>query len=218
MARIARVVVPGIAHHVVQRGVRRMDVFFSAEDREEYIHQLHEQGERFGVRYLAWCLMTNHVHLIAIPESQSGLAQGIGEAHRRYTRYINFREGWRGYLFQGRFHSCPLDGSYLLAAIRYVLRNPVRAGIVIQPWDYEWSSARWLIGMSNSDPLAAASPALDDTTDWRAFLSMSEIEGDEIRKRTRTGRPLGSDRFLERLELLTGRLLRPMKPGPKTGS
>jgi putative transposase len=70
-----------------------MDVFFSREDREKYLNQIREQGERFGVRYIAWCLMTNHVHLIAVPESESSLAQGIGEAHRRYTRYINFREG-----------------------------------------------------------------------------------------------------------------------------
>jgi len=218
MARISRVVVPEIPHHIVQRGVRRMDVFFSNEDREEYLSQLREQGERFGVRYLAWCLMTNHVHLIAIPESESSLARGIGEAHRRYTRYINFREGWRGYLFQGRFHSCPLDGNYLLAATRYVLRNPVRAGIVKHPWDYEWSSTRWLVGLADTDPLAEESPMLDDVTDWKAFLSMDEKAGAEVRKSTRTGRPLGSERFIDQLESLTGRSLRPKKRGPKRES
>jgi len=218
MARIARVVIPGIAHHVVQRGVRRMDVFFSTEDREEYLNHLREQGERFGVRYLSWCLMTNHVHLIAVPESESSLAQGIGEAHRRYTRYINFREGWRGYLFQGRFHSCPLDGSYLLAATRYVLRNPVRAGIVTQPWDYEWSSARWLVGLADCDPLAEGSQMLDDITDWESFLSASEVAGREIRKAVRTGRPLGSERFIDQLESLSGRSLRPKKRGPRPRS
>ena len=218
MARIARVVIPGIAHHVVQHGVRRMDVFFSTEDREEYLNHLREQGERFGVRYLSWCLMTNHVHIIAVPESESSLAQGIGEAHRRYTRYINFREGWRGYLFQGRFHSCPLDGSYLLAATRYVLRNPVRAGIVTQPWDYEWSSARWLVGLADCDPLAEGSQMLDDITDWESFLSASEVAGREIRKAVRTGRPLGSERFIDQLESLSGRSLRPKKRGPRPRS
>jgi len=195
-----------------------MDVFFSTEDREEYLCHLREQGERFGVRYLAWCLMTNHIHLIAVPESESSLAQGIGEAHRRYTRYINFREGWRGYLFQGRFHSCPLDGNYLLAATRYVLRNPVRAGIVTQPWDYEWSSARWLVGIVDRDSVAEGSQMLDDVTDWRAFLSMDEKARAEVRKSTRTGRPLGSERFMDQLEALTGRSLRPRKRGPKRGS
>jgi putative transposase len=195
-----------------------MDVFFSTEDREEYLCQLREQGERFGVRYLAWCLMTNHIHLIAVPESESSLAQGIGEAHRRYTRYINFREGWRGYLFQGRFHSCPLDGKYLLAATRYVLRNPVRAELVEHPWDYEWSSARWLLGLADTDPLAEQSPMLDDVTDWRAFLSTDEKANAELRKSTRTGRPLGSDTFLGHLESLTGRSLRPQKRGPRPRS
>lgn len=206
---------PEIPHHVVQRGVRRMDVFFSREDREEYLSQLREQGERFGVRYLAWCLMTNHVHLIAVPKTESSLAQGIGEAHRRYTRYINFREGWRGYLFQGRFHSCPLHGNYLLAATRYALRNPVRARIVTQPWDYEWSSARWLVGLADDDLLAKRSPILDDITDWRAFLNTDEPAGSDIRRSTRTGRPLGNDRFLDHLEEHTGRCLRPKKRGPK---
>lgn len=144
---MARVVIPGLPHHITQRGVRRMNVFFSDEDRTEYLKHLAEQGERFGVTYLAWCLMTNHAHLIAIPEEEQSLARGIGEAHRKYTRYVNFREGWRGYLFQGRFHSFPLEAAYLLAALRYVLRNPVRAGIARRPWDYPWSSAKWFVGV-----------------------------------------------------------------------
>jgi putative transposase len=152
MARIARVVVPGVPHHIVQRGVRKMDVFFCDADRAEYLKQLSEQGQRFGVQYIAWCLMANHVHLVAVPEEEKSLALGVGEAHRRYTRYVNFREGWRGYLFQGRFHSFPLGGSYLLAAVRYVLRSPVRAGLVERPWDYRWSSARWFVGERRDDP------------------------------------------------------------------
>ena len=123
-----------------------MNVFFSDEDRMEYLKHVSEQGNQFGVSYVAWCLMSNHVHLIGIPKEERSLALGIGEAHRLYTRYINFREGWRGYLFQGRFHSFPLEGDYLLAAVRYVLRNPVRAEIVSNPWDYEWSSAAWFVG------------------------------------------------------------------------
>lgn len=218
MARIARVVAPGLPHHVVQRGVRRMDIFFSDDDRLAYLKLLAEQGERFGVHYLAWCLMGNHAHLIAIPEQESSLARGIGEAHRRYTRHINFREGWRGYLFQGRFHSFPLDGDYLLAAVRYVLRNPVRAGLVDQPWDYFWSSARWHVELESEDPLAMPSEMLDDIEDWAEFLVGDENRLADIRKHTRTGRPLGSESFIEHLEVLTGRSLRPRKRGPKPGS
>jgi len=192
-----------------------MDVFFSDDDRHAYLDLLSEQGKRFGVHYLAWCLMTNHVHLIAIPEQESSLARGIGEAHRRYTRRINFRQGWRGYLFQGRFHSFPLDGNYLLAAVRYVLRNPVRAGRVDQPWDYPWSAARWLAGFVSEDPLVSPSEMLDDIVDWPTFLLEDAESLSEIRKHTRTGRPLGREGFIEQLEHLTGRSLRLMKPGPK---
>jgi len=192
-----------------------MDVFFSNDDRLEYLKHLAEQGQRFGVSYLAWCLMSNHVHLIAIPERENSLALGIGEAHRRYTRYINFREGWRGYLFQGRFHSFPLEGNYLLAAIRYVLRNPVRAGIVKRAWDYAWSSAAWFVGKRSDDPLAVSSDLLAGIGDPRSFLTQEEESASLLRKHARTGRPLGSDTFVSQLEELTGRILRPRKRGPK---
>ncbi len=100
MARIARVVVPEIPHHVTQRGVRRMDTFFKPEDYAEYLSLMRTWCLSSGVEIWAYCLMPNHVHLIAVPESSESLARGIGEAHRRYTRYINFRKGWKGYLWQ----------------------------------------------------------------------------------------------------------------------
>ena len=218
MARIARVVVPGMPHHIVQRGVRGMNVFFSDDDRYAYLDLLSEYGQRFGVSFLAWCLMTNHVHLIAIPEDESSLARGIGEAHRRYTRRVNLREGWRGYLFQGRFHSCLLDGQYLLAAVRYVLRNPVRAGITDKPWDYPWSSARWIVGDALEDALATPSERLADITDWRSFLMGNSCQLAELRQHTRTGRPLGSESFITQIESFIGRVVRPQKRGPKKGS
>ncbi len=218
MARIARVVVPGMPHHVVQRGVRGMDVFFSDADRCSYLGFLSEYGQRFGISFLAWCLMTNHVHLVAIPEDEWSLARGIGEAHRRYTRRINFCEGWSGYLFQGRFHSCPLDGQYLLAAVRYVLRNPVRAGLADKPWDYPWSSARWIVGDALEDPLAIPSETLADIIDWRSFLAGDTGQLAELRQHTRTGRPLGSEPFIDQIESLIGRVVRPQKRGPKRGN
>jgi putative transposase len=192
-----------------------MDVFFSDADRAEYLKELSEQGRRFGVEYIAWCLMTNHVHLVAVPEEEKSLSLGVGEAHRKYTRYVNFREGWRGYLFQGRFHSFPLEGSYLLAAVRYVLRNPVRAGLVRKPWDYRWSSAKWFVGERKGDPLAVPSHMLADIVDRRAFLLQEEDSLAEFRKHARTGRPLGSESFLTQLEQSTGRALRLKRPGPQ---
>jgi len=98
MARIARVVVPGIPHHVTQRGVRRMETFFDDEDYEVYLRLMHEWCEAAGIEVWAYCLMPNHVHLVAVPEREKSLARGIGEAHRRFTRHINFKKGWKGYL------------------------------------------------------------------------------------------------------------------------
>ncbi len=215
MPRIARVVVPDYPHHVTQRGVRRMDVFFSDEDRTTYLDLLAEQGGRYGIQFLAWCLMTNHVHLIVVPLHEHSLAKGIGEAHKRYTRSINFREGARGYLFQGRFFSCPLEVDYLLPAVRYVLRNPFRAGLVPQPWDYQWSSARWAMELVEKDPFVHSLGSLAEIDDWKAFLSSQPDGIEELRLHTRTGRPLGGESFVNLAEALTGRFLRKRKPGPK---
>jgi putative transposase len=195
-----------------------MDVFFSDEDRQKYLREMAEQGERFGIDFLAWCLMTNHIHLVAVPHNEESLAKAIGEAHKRYSRMINFREGWRGYLFQGRFFSCPMEPTSLLAVVRYVLRNPVRAGMVRDAWDHHWSSARWLVGDVPSDPLVKERGSLVEVDDWRLFLRSSAVEAEQIRQHTRTGRPMGGESFIKHLESLLDRRLRKRKPGPAPGS
>ena len=129
MARIARVVLPGVVHHITQRGVRSMDIFIHDKDRMEYLSLLSRQAERVGLQFVAYCLMSNHIHLLVIPSNENSLRLGIGEAHRLYTRYINFRDKTRGHLFQERFFSCPLDDNHFISAARYVERNPVRAKI-----------------------------------------------------------------------------------------
>ena len=141
MARLARVVAPGLPHHVTQRGNRRQQTFFCDEDYESYLQLMAQFCKAHQVEIWAYCLMPNHVHLIAVPQSADGLRRAIGEAHRRYTRMVNFREGWRGHLWQGRFASFVLDEPYLLTAARYVELNPVRAGLVNTPRQYRWSSA-----------------------------------------------------------------------------
>jgi putative transposase len=115
MARLARVVAAGVPHHVTQRGNRRQRVFFGDDDYEAYRTLLAEGCRAAGVALWAYCLMPNHVHLIPVPPDAGGLRAALGEAHRRYTRRVNFREGWRGYLWQGRFASFPMDEAYLLA-------------------------------------------------------------------------------------------------------
>jgi putative transposase len=135
--------------------------------------------------------MPNHVHVIAVPTSEDALRRAIGEAHRRYTRRVNFREGWRGHLWQGRFGSCPVDEPYLLAAARYIEQNPVRAGLAATPWDYPWSSAAAHVAGSN-DQLVSVAPLLALVGDWRGFLATgaTEDEVQELRRHERSGRPL----------------------------
>jgi putative transposase len=126
MARIARVIATGIPHHVTQRGNRRLTTFFRDEDSQAYIDLMAEWCNKCDVEIWAYCLMLNHVHLIAVPESEDGLRRGIGEAHRLYSRMINLCENWRGHLWQGRFSSFTMDETYLFAAVLYVEMNPVR--------------------------------------------------------------------------------------------
>jgi putative transposase len=216
MARIARVVIPDVPHHVVQRGNRSQKVFFSEQDKQAYLDILAEQSQEHNIRIVAYCLMDNHVHLVVIPRDENGLARGIGTTHKMYTRMVNFREGWRGYLWQGRFSSFPLNMNHLLAVIRYVERNPVRAGIVPQPCDYMWSSARYHVLGYPSNVLSAHDDIISPN-DLRSFLSTPELEEQDriFRKLSRTGRPLGDEHFVRQLEKLSGRLLRPQKAGRK---
>ena len=214
MPRVARLVVPGLPHHVTQRGNRRQQTFFCDEDYAAYVELMAEWCAERGVEIWAYCLMPNHIHLIAVPQSEDGLARAIGEAHRRYTRRINFREKWRGYLWQGRFASFVMDEPYLLAAARYVELNPVRAGLVSDAPDWRFSSARpHLVG--RDDPLVRVAPLLAMVADWRGFLdsAIPEKELCDLREHGRTGYPLGSPAFVERLEQTFGRNLRPGKPG-----
>ena len=216
MARIARVVAPGLPHHITQRGNRRQRTFFCNDDYAVYLDLMREWCAKCAVEIWGYCLMPNHVHLVAVPLEAAGLCRAIGEAHRRYTRYINFREGWRGYLWQGRFSSFVMDEPYLVAAARYVELNPVRAGLAGKAWDYPWSSAAaHLRGMD--DRLVKVEPLKGIIGDWKKYLEepLNEIEVEKFRKASSTGRPLGNDRFVTGLER---QLLRPLhmgKPGPK---
>jgi putative transposase len=142
MARIARVIAAKYPHHITQRGNRRQDTFFRADDYRYYIETMFEWCRTCDVEIWAYCLMPNHIHLIAVPSTEDGLRRAIGETHRRYTRQINFREKWKGHLWQGRFSSYVMDGQYLLAAARYIELNPVTARLVKRPEQYQWSSAR----------------------------------------------------------------------------
>ena len=129
MARNPRCVLPGIAFHVTQRGVNRGDVFFSQADRLTYLRLVSEQRQEAGVRVLAWCLMTNHVHFVVVPEREDSLAVMFRRVHGRYAQYLNARRGRTGHLWQNRFFGCPVAGARETSLLRYVEWNPVRAGI-----------------------------------------------------------------------------------------
>ena len=221
MARLARVVVPDVAHHVTQRGNRRQPVFFSDEDYVHYGDLVAAACRKHEVRCLAWCLMPNHVHLILVPGSPDGLRAALSEAHRRYSRRINFAKGWTGYLWQGRFSSYPMDDSHLLTAIRYVELNPVKAKLAARAEDWPWSSARAHIE-GKADGLTDLGALAGVHRNWRSMLRHGLEAGDltpeeeaAIESRQRTGRPWGSDAFVAGLEAATGRTLARQKPGPK---
>ncbi|MCX6568541.1 MAG: transposase [Candidatus Aminicenantes bacterium] len=216
MPRIARVVIPGCPHHLIQRGNRRLRVFFSDEDKAFYLTLLNRQIVKHGISIWAFCLMDNHVHIIAVPKAKDSFALGIGEAHRKYTSVINTRQDWKGYLWQGRFITYPLDDGHLFSAIRYVERNPVRVGVVCIAESYAWSSA-WAHVTKESHPLLSPFPLESGISDWSAYLKQKDSP-EEMKKfiaHEHTGRPLGSEDFIRRLEELTGRVLAPKKRGRK---
>ena len=222
MARLARIVVPDVAHHVTQRGNRRQEVFFCEEDYAAYRDLVAEACATSGVRCLAWCLMPNHVHLILVPAEPNALRAALADAHRRYSRRINFAKGWTGYLWQGRFASYPMDEAHLMAAIRYVELNPVKAGLVAEAEDWQWSSARAHVS-GRGDGFTDLSALAGHHDDWRAMLRHGveaadvavEEEASVIEAQMRTGRPLGDAAFVADLERATGRTLARGKPGPK---
>ncbi len=216
MARLARIVVPGLAHHVTQRGNRRSDVFLSEEDREHYLSLLNKYSGKHGLEILGYCLMTNHVHLVVVPQKEGSLARAIRDAHTVYALRFNKREELIGHLWQGRFYSCVLDEAHFWSALRYVETNPVRAGLVGRAEEYRWSSAAVHCGLRDDGILSSAAELRGEIGDWRSWLMQEDqVKIALIRKQTRTGRPCGSGGFIERLEALMKRALRPGKRGPK---
>ena len=216
MVRLARVVAPGLPHHVTQRGNRRQQTFFCDADYRNYLALMAEWCGRRGVEIWAYCLMPNHVHLIATPETADGLRRAIGEAHRRYSLRINRREGWAGHLWQGRFISFPMDEAYLLSAARYVELNPVRARLARRAQDYPWSSAAAHLA-GQDDRLVKTGPLLALVDDWAEFLDdgLDTSAAEALRRHERSGRPLGGESFLAALERRLGRTLAPQRRGPK---
>src|SRR5439155_21851386 len=185
MPRVARIVIPGLPHHVTQRGNNRQDVFFVDDDRVAYLKLLGQQCRKHGVSLLGYCLMNNHVHLIAVPATAAALARAIGRAHWLYTRYLNDMHGRSGHLWQNRFFSAALDDHHALLATRYVEWNPLRARICRKAQRYRWSSAAAHCGGADAAGIldAAAWRKMCRNIDWEAELSRppSRAEVERVR-------------------------------------
>jgi putative transposase len=206
MPRLARLVVPGYPHHITQRGSRRQQTFFDSADYRAYRDLMIRFKEEAGVEIWAYCLMPNHVHLVAVPQQAQSLARLLRIAHHRYARRVNAARGWSGHLWQERFHSFVMDEPHLLAAVRYVELNPVRAGLCAGPGDWPWSSAPARL-YGKPDRLLTPAPMRQRISDWNQYLAEATPEDmpRTITKNTRTGRPAGRPQFVEKLEQLTGR-------------
>jgi putative transposase len=213
MPRTARITAPGLVYHVTHRGNRRGDVFFDREDREIYLRWLAGAARRHGVEIWAYCLMTNHVHLLVKGLRHDSLGNTMRELQGRYARRINESRGWSGHLWANRFYSHPIDGDHLWAAARYIERNPVRAGMVALAEDYAWSSARAHCGLEGPGILSPHRPILGRVGNWKSWLEVGDDSTDvQLRNGCRTGRPAGGAKFIARLENELGR---PLLPGPR---
>ena len=216
MARIARIVVPGLPHHVTQRGNRRARVFDGDNFRQAYLGLVRQYAQRQGVRIWAYTLMDNHVHFVVVPQDEKSLARCFRGGHTRFALRVNTERRECGHLWQNRFYSTPLDAAHLWAAVRYVERNPVRAGLVERAEDYAWSSAAAHCGKRVDPLLSDDFPPPDVVADWAEWLRSEDGPAVEfIRRQTNIGRPCGSPSFLASLEGLLRRVLGPQKRGPK---
>ncbi|WP_273823364.1 MULTISPECIES: transposase [Pseudomonas] len=224
MPRMGRIVLPNYPHHVVQRGHNRQIVFADAEDYHRYLENLRELKEVFGVKVYAYCLMTNHVHLLLAPgDAVAGLGQLMKALAARTTRYRNRLEGRSGTLWESRYKSSVVQSdAYLLACCRYIELNPVRARMVADPVDYPWSSYQARMSGVENDCLLDVDPcfaALGDTAKERgqryeAFVRQA-VATDEIsliRDALQRSQLTGTDRFVDEVERIIG--LRIEKRGP----
>jgi len=218
MPRLARPVFSGVPHHITQRGNRREDVFFDEADRLAYLGWLRDYSAKYGAQVLAYCLMTNHIHVVVIPEKEHALEKVFRPLHTRYAQRINRLKKWKGHLWQGRFFSSALDATYLWAALRYVERNPVRASLVRRAENYPWSSAAAHCGLREDGVLTTDSAWLRQVKsigDWSKWLG----EGDRpqqlevLRRHVERGLPCGAEGFIRKLERQAKQVLRPTPRG-----
>ena len=225
MARLPRLCLPGIPQHIIQRGINRQICFASNEDFAAYAHWLDECARKFRVAIHAWVFMTNHVHLLATPETADGVSRMMQSLGRYYVRFFNHSHQRSGTLWEGRFKSSAIDAeNYLLICQRYIELNPMRAGMVSKPEEYAWSSYR-CNGLGQHAKIWTPHPIykqLGNTVEQRTKTYRSLFAGhldfeilDQIRQASNQGMALGNNKFKRDVELLSGRRVTPLKRGPK---
>jgi len=227
MSRVARIVVPGFPHHITQRGNRQMDVFETDDDRLAYLRFLKKYALQYNLSIYAYCLMTNHIHLVVVPGDEVALGKALRDTHTVYAMYFNTRTALSGHVWQGRFYSCPLDEQHLweyrdcpkrikseTGLSRY---SATIAQLVERAEQYRWSSAAAHCGLCRDDLLSLDFPPTGVIEDWSAWLAQADEESveDYIRQQTQTGRPCGSEMFFTQIEGLLNRTVRRKKPGRK---
>jgi len=204
MSRMGRIVLPGFPHHVTQRGHRGEEVFLSALHYQRYLVWLGEASRRYRLRIWAYCLMANHVHLVVVPSDEKCLANAIRVVHTKHAQATNEERARNGHLWHGRYFSCALDDRHLWEAVRYVERNPVRAGLAARAETYPWSSAAAHCGLRPDPVLSRDLPLRTKVDDWAAWLEIVEDERllGSLRAHTLTGSPCGDAGFRERVAQL----------------
>ena len=229
MPRSARIVIPNCPHHIIQRGHNRQTVFVEDEDFEYYLSNLREWKKRLGCKIHAYCLMTNHVHLVVDPgDDPRNLGLLMKRVAGRQTRFVNHLEKRTGSLWEGRYKSSPIDSAeYLLACCRYIELNPLRAAMVERPWQYRWSSCPAKIGLVKNktwvdlDPfyLAFGENQLERQEEYKKWLleSVPEKELTVIREASQRGQLTGSNKFVSEISSKIGRRVERRGRGrPKT--
>lgn len=220
MPRQARIVIPGLTHHITQRGNYHQDIFSQESDYKQYCEWIEEYAQEANLDINAYCLMSNHIHFIVIPKKDKDLAEVFKTVHMRYAHYINRKRAVKGHLWQGRFYSCILDDKHLYRAIRYIENNPVRVKMVKKAWDYAWSSALDHVGERSKPLIKLSAYKPIKNKDWKDYLKENDPEMiNDIRLKTNKGLVVGTDKFVKRLEGILKRSLKCLSQGrPKKSS
>lgn len=215
MPRIGRIVVKDYPHHITQRGNYRHAIFIDPLDYERYLVWLDMYAKKNGLLFLAYCLMPNHVHFIAIPEKDDSLARTFNTCHMRYSQYFNRKKHAFGHLWQGRFYSCVLDEYHLYAVIRYIENNPVRARLAAKAEGWDWSSARYHVTGERSILTLTDIDKYLNIDNWTGYLAQADDLSviKNIKANILTGRPLGNESFITRIEKTFHMRLKPLARG-----